>query len=84
MAIEAWNPNKQLGELALHLKSQRVGNSVELPSGVKIGVIARGRRGASAERQYAVVEGQQRKFHRSASEAAADAMERHKLVMRGE
>ena len=86
MATEAWNPKKQLGELTLKLRSQRTGDVLQFPdSGVKVGIVAKGRGNVARERQYAVLgekDGKpQRLYKRSATEAAVAAQDLHRERM---
>lgn len=74
MTQKLWNPQRQLGELVGEVRNLPTGGSISLPGGVKIGAVAIGRRGASRQRQFAVVQGTHRTFKRSASEAAHEAM----------
>jgi Mg-chelatase subunit ChlD len=72
-----WNPKRQIGELTNQLRGMPMGNTVMLPHNIKIGAIAVGRRGASKQRQFAVVHDGRRDMKRSATEAASLAMDLH-------
>lgn len=71
---DIWNTKRQVGELVGELRGLTTGKSLHLPHNIKIGVVAVGRGRAARERRFAVVHGQQREFHRSATEAAVAGM----------